>query len=137
MNLMAEASSKVDSNIGNIMVRSKEYQSVGQLAQLVTPLAGSYGAGILGGIGGLAVLFTPIVLAKIATNPRAVNRLIAFENKKFLDEEQMILAANQILAEAVDDMALEQKQEVREAYKQGMEDNIVTRGQRQQQAVGM
>lgn len=137
MNLMAEASSKVDSNIGNIMVRSKEYQSVGQLAQLATTGMGVTGAGILGGIGGLGVLFTPVVLAKIATNPRAVNRLIAFENKKFLDEEQMILAANQLLAEAIDDMTLAQKQEVRETFKQNVEDDIVTRGQRQQQAVGM
>lgn len=133
MNLMAEASSKVDSNIGNIMVRSKEYQSLGQFAQIVAPFAGASSVGVLGGIGGLAVILTPMVLAKIATNPRAVNRLIAFENKKFLDDEQMIIAANQILAEAVDDMTLEQTQEVRQAFKEISKQNINTRGQRKQE----
>jgi len=77
------------------------------------------------------------VLAKISTNPKLANKLLAFEKKTFPSEEAKLLFANQIVNEVVSDMTEEERQSLRDSIRSSSDKDIVTRGQRQQQAVGM
>lgn len=109
MNLFSEASQRPDGNLGTLFLRGKEYESARQVGRGVSPatIAGTAGAGFLaasdvvtGGFTLAAVLMTPVFLAKAASNPRAVNRLLAFEKKKFDSSG----AAETALAAIVDDV---------------------------------
>lgn len=109
MNLFSEASQRPDGNLGTLFLRGKEYESARQVGRGLNPaaiagsagIAGTVGAGpIAGGFTLAAVLMTPVFLAKAASNPRAVNRLLAFEKQKFDSSG----AAETALAAIVDDV---------------------------------
>lgn len=110
INLMAEASTKPAGNIGELAARGKEYQSGRTLIGTFAQGAASVGMGTGGAI---AILATPIFLAKAALNPAHINRLIAFNSKKFKDSGAMEAAAVTIIGSVMDDMTEEEQAEFR------------------------
>lgn len=122
INLMAEAATKPSGNIGELAMRSKEYQAGrGAVAALQSGLTGvALGAGGAGmGAGaGAAIILTPIFLAKAALNPAHVNRLIAFHNKQFKDSGAMEAAAVSIIGSVMDAMTDEEQAEFRNAIRE-------------------
>ena len=110
INLMAEASTKPAGNIGELAARGKEYQAGRSLIGTFAQGAASVGMGTSGAI---AILATPIFLAKAALNPANVNRLIAFNSKKFKDSGAMEAAAVTIIGSVMDDMTEEEQAEFR------------------------
>lgn len=114
INLMAEASVKPGSNLGELAFRSKEY-AAGR--DLMATMQG--GAAVATGsiIGGAAVLGTPIILAKAALNPQTVNRLITFQNTKFKTTDLMVAAGQRILSDIIDSMTEEEQAAFRNALR--------------------
>lgn len=109
MNLMNEASKTPDGNVGTLFLRGKEYSAARQatgagqagLAATATGLAGVIG-GITGGVFTLgAILMAPVFLAKAAYNPKAVNRLLAFDKTKFKSTDAMEKAATLLIDDVV------------------------------------
>lgn len=97
LNLMHDASMNPSSNVGSILIRSREYGSLMSGATIAT--AGSLG-GVVGAAGTAAVIFgIPTLWAKAATNPSAVNKLIALNKKSFASEA---LAATAMINAAMD-----------------------------------
>jgi hypothetical protein len=143
MNLISEASEQIEGNLGSLLFRSKEYRAaeapiraagmVGQSASIM----GGIGAGVLDLLTSGMIITLPVVLAKISTNPKLANKLLAFEKKTFPSEEAKLLFANQIVNEVVSDMTEEERQSLKDSIRSSSDKDIVTRGQRQQQAVGM
>lgn len=103
VNMMAETSTKTDSNFLGLSIRGKEVGAAGQVV----------GAGFTGLGGAAAILGLPVVLAKAATNPKTVNQLLAFEKKKFNSESAKQAAAAAILANITADMSMAEKEEFR------------------------
>jgi hypothetical protein len=106
-NLMAEASQKPSSNIGELMLRQKEYTAAQGLVSGALATQGPLGMASAG-----AILFSPVFLSKVAYNPRTVNRLIAFQNKKFTSEQAMMSAAATILNDAYKGLSEEEQAEI-------------------------
>tara|TARA_R100000951_G_scaffold64274_1_gene54295 strand:+ start:1294 stop:3339 length:2046 start_codon:yes stop_codon:yes gene_type:complete len=120
INLMAEASTKPSGNIGELAMRSKEYQAGRTVAQ--TALGIGTAAQVGGGMGmgaGAAIILTPMFLARAALNPAHVNRLIAFHNKEFKDSAAMEAAAYSIMGSVLDAMTDEEQAEFRNAIREG------------------
>lgn len=115
INLMSEASRKPESNIGELFLRNKEYQLLGAGTALASGLAtGVVGpAGLIGPAVGSAALFIPNVLAKAATNPKHVNKIIAYDKAKFASQEKAEAALAVILSDILDEMTEEEQAEVR------------------------
>lgn len=114
INLMAEASSKPARNLGELALRSKEYQAGRGLAQTAVGIgtAATVGGGM--GMGaGAAIILTPMFLARAALNPAHVNKLIAFHNKEFKDSGAMEAAAVSIVGSVMDAMTDEEQAEFR------------------------
>ena len=109
INLMSEAASKPAGNIGELAARGKEYQAARDLAKVVQGGAAVSAYGGMGPVGAGAVLLTPIFLAKAALNPAHVNRLIAFNSKRFKDSGAMEAAAVTIIGSVMDDMTEEEQ----------------------------
>lgn len=104
INLMSEASVSPSGNIGELMLRNKEYNALGQLA----------GGQLVAGLPGLAaVVMTPMFLAKAALNPKHVNKLIAFNGQNFKDNSTMEAALTSIVGSIMDDMTEEEQAEFR------------------------
>ena len=103
VNMMAETSTKADSNFLGLSIRGKEVGTAGM----------AVGAGLTGLGGAAAILGLPVVLAKAATNPKTVNQLLAFEKKKFKSESAKQAAAAIILANITADMSMAEKDEFR------------------------
>lgn len=84
LNLMHDASMNPSSNVGSILIRSREY---GSLMSGATIMGGFTAGGAAGAAGTAAVIFgIPTLWAKAATNPKAVNKLIALNKKSFANE---------------------------------------------------
>ena len=102
VNLMSEASTNPQSTLGDLLLRSKEFQAVGTLGTI----AAGAGAGLLaaGGVGGIAgataVLTIPMIMAKVATSPKHVNKLIALDKAK----EMSLARAEKVVASVVSDI---------------------------------
>ena len=103
MNLINDASKKPESSMGTLLLRSKEY----------AVLAGAVGFGS-GAISpeealgtGIVAIGLPRIFAALVTNPKAVNKLIAMNSKKFSTTEGMFLAFNDILVEFAPEIANE------------------------------
>lgn len=97
MNLMHDASVNPSSNVGSILIRSREYGSLMSGATIAT--AGGL-AGVGGAAGTAAIIFgIPTLWAKAATNPTAVNKLIALNKRSFANEA---VAATALLNAAMD-----------------------------------
>ena len=101
VNMMAETSTKTDSNFLGLSIRGKE---VGAFGAVLT-------AGLTGLGGAVAVLGLPVFLAKAATNPKAVNQLLAFEKKKFSSESAKQAAAVVIVTNLVTNMSRAEQDE--------------------------
>lgn len=108
MNLMNEASKTPDGNVGTLFLRGKEYSAARQAtgSQIGTAATatgiGGVTAGIVGGAFTLgAILMAPVFLAKAAYNPKAVNRLLAFEKTKFKSTDAMEKAATLLIDDVV------------------------------------
>ncbi len=115
INLMAEASVKPGSNLGELVFRSKEY---GAGREVLGALQG--GAAVATGsfIGGAAVLGMPIVLAKASLNPDNVKRLIDLQNTKFKTSDLMEAAAQRILSDILDEMTEEEQAALRNSIRE-------------------
>ena len=114
INLMAEASVKPGSNLGELAFRSKEY---GAARDLWAGLQG--GAAVASGsiIGGAAILGMPMVLAKASLNPENVKRLIDFQNTSFKTSDLMVAAGQRILSDIVDEMTEEEQAALRNSIR--------------------
>ena len=112
-NLMKEASDKPSSNIGELVLRNKEYTALFGLGAAATggAVAGAVGGGIAAG----AVLFTPVILAKMATNPKAVNKLLAFNKRKFKDADAAVLAGTNLIGDFIRTLSEEEQAEIKES----------------------
>jgi|TARA_R110002072_G_scaffold149780_1_gene297713 hypothetical protein len=146
MNLISEASQEIEGNLGSLLFRSKEYRAAEapiRVAGMVGQM-GTIGAGISAGALDLLssglIITVPVVLAKISTNPKLANKLLAFEKKVFPTEEAKLLAINVIAEEAISSMTEEERRSLREEIRQVSSTSTNTRGQRKQeqlqQAVG-
>jgi len=110
-NLFAEASKKPDSNVGTLVLRAKEYGALGTLA------FGATTGGLTAIASAGAVLASPIVLAKMAANPKAVNKLLAFEKMTFKNDEAKEKAASLIVSDVMDKLTEEEQQEVKDYFR--------------------
>ncbi len=112
-NLFAEASKRPEGNLGTLFLRNKEYAAVA-------------GAGVGASVGGVAgaalgsgaILTAPIFLAKAASNPKAVNKLLAFEKMKFKSPEAMEKFASFIVSDTMDALSEEEQAEIRNYFRQ-------------------
>lgn len=117
-NVMAEASKKPEGSLGTLFLRNKEYQSLTQATQLaVTGTAGVLTTGPLAIGTAAAVLGTPIFLAKASSNPKAVNRLLAFNKTKFKSDEAREKAALFIVSDVMDALSDEEQAEIRNQFR--------------------
>lgn len=112
-NLMKEASDKPSSNIGELVLRNKEYTALFGLGAAATggAVAGAVGGGIAAG----AVLFTPVILAKMATNPKAVNKLLAFNKRQFKNADAAVLAGTNLIGDFIRSLPEEEQAEIKES----------------------
>tara|TARA_R110001632_G_C11347654_1_gene418071 strand:- start:58 stop:2070 length:2013 start_codon:yes stop_codon:yes gene_type:complete len=111
-NAIAEAANEPESMIGSIIIRGKEAQAVGALA------AGSF---IDGGTGfgvGAAVLFTPVLLAKMTTNPKAVDALLALNKKEFKTPQAAEKAVLYLTSNLMKSLTPEERAEVRNSFRE-------------------
>lgn len=114
INLMAEASVKPGSNLGELAFRSKEYAGG---REILSALQGGAAVSTGSFVGGLAILGTPIVLAKASLNPKTVKRLIEFQNTEFRTSDLMIAAGQRILSDIIDTMTDEEQSALRNAIR--------------------
>lgn len=94
-------------DIGSLMFRNKEYSSLINVASLVTAGIGSKAMGMsmneaLMTMGGAAfVLYTPIVMSKIATDPRLANKLLGLTKGNFANREAQLKVAGIIMNDVI------------------------------------
>jgi len=112
LNLMTEASKKPDSNLGQFVVRSKEYETISKVLQLSAASGAPVYGGPLGFAGSAALLLAPRMMANYVTNPKNINRLIAFENTKFKSEAAKETAFAAILGDIWESLPEDEKQAV-------------------------
>lgn len=118
VNLMSEAARDPQSTLGDLLLRSREFQAVGTLA------AGT-GAGILaaGGFGGIAgataVLAIPMVLAKVAKSPKHVNKLIALDKAKEMSAAKAEKVVASVVSDVIDNMTESEQVELRNLVRDG------------------
>ena len=127
-NLMSEASQFPSSNIGELMLRTKEYSAGGAVlslgGSLLTTAGGTLGGSAASGVAaGAAILTLPIFLAKAAYKPANVNRLIAFQNKKFKNNDAMLVAAGNVVADIMMSLPEEDQAEIRNQVRRQNEVN--------------
>lgn len=108
-NLMAEASVNPQSNLGELAFRGAEYKAGREIVGAVQG-----GIAVASGlVGATFVLGAPMVLAKMALNPKRINQLIAFENTAFKSSEAMEAAAQRIVADVTYEMTEEEQAQLR------------------------
>ncbi len=94
-------------DIGSLMFRNKEYGALLNLASLATAGLGSTAAGLsagqgLGVLGGAAfVLYTPLVMSKIVTDPKLANKLLGLTKGNFEDKKARLKVAGLLLNDVV------------------------------------
>lgn len=107
-NMMAETSTKADSNFLGLAIKGKEVSTLSAMAQGGIALETL----LTSGLGSAAVIIAgPVFLAKASTNPKAVKALLAFEKKKFTSEDALQAAAGVILANVLADVAIDEREE--------------------------
>ena len=86
---------------------------------MATAGAGGYAVGGLTGaiLTPAVVLTAPIFLAKMATNKKAVNRLIALDKKKFINEELREKAVAAVISDVMDGLSEEEQAELRNYFR--------------------
>jgi len=129
VNAMAEASVTPNSNLGELVARTKEYAAFSDLATgkvvsggLQGTAAGAASVGV-GGLSGAAaagtILLAPVFLAKVATNKQNVNKIIAFNKKSFGSREALQTAATNLVADVFKTLSEEDKKEIRQSISAG------------------
>ncbi len=117
-NVMAEASKKPEGNLGTLFLRNKEYQSIAGLAPMAAVgTATAFGGAPLAVGTAMAVIGTPIFLAKAASNPKAVNRLLAFNKAKFKSDDAREKAVLLIVSDVMDALSDEEQAEIRNQFR--------------------
>jgi hypothetical protein len=125
MNLMSETSSTIQGNLGELLFRSKEYAALSAPGRSFSEAkaAGMGGQGFavasVDALMGGSILLAPIVLSKIATNPKLTNKLLSFDKAKFPRQEAALLAANGIVEDLFDTLSDEEREEVKREIKGG------------------
>src|SRR6056300_21930 len=115
-NLMKEASEKPSSNIGELVLRNKEYTA---LFGVGTAIAGTASAGVAGGgLAAGAVLLTPVLFSKMATNPKLVNKMLAFNKRAFKSKDALATAGGNLIWDILRSLPEEDQAEIEEASKQ-------------------
>jgi hypothetical protein len=123
-NLFSEASKRPEGNFGTLFLRGKEFQA---LQGLSSSLGAGAGVAITGGAVGAMVgavvapsiiLTTPIFLSKAVSNPKAVNKLLAFEKMTFKSPEAMEKFASFIVSDTMDALSEEEQAEIRNYFRQ-------------------
>jgi hypothetical protein len=123
-NLFSEASKRPEGNFGTLFLRGKEFQALQGLSSSVGAGAGvAITGGALGAMVGAfvapsIVLATPIFLSKAASNPKAVNKLLAFEKMTFKSPEAMEKFASFIVSDTMDALSEEEQAEMRNYFRQ-------------------
>jgi len=122
-NLFSEASKKPEGNFGTLFLRGKEFSAIQGLPSAVGAGLGAAAAGTTGAILGAAIapsviLTVPIFLAKAASNPKAVNKLLAFEKMTFKSPEAMEKFASFIISDTMDALSDEEQAEIRNYFRQ-------------------
>lgn len=107
LNVMEEASKKPETELGTLLLRSKEYAAG---AQVATATLGGFPMA-------LAVFGAPIVMAKMSTNPQAVRRLLAMSNMKYASKEKTNKHLQLIFSDVVNTMTEDEKNELKEYLK--------------------
>ena len=117
-NLFAEASKRPEGNLGTLFLRNKEYSAIQSLPLILGAGAGSAVGGPIGaGFGASAVLTAPVFLAKVSSNPKAVNKLLAFEKMTFKSPEAMEKFASFIVSDTMDALSEEEQAEIRNYFR--------------------
>lgn len=114
-NLMAEASRKPDSSLGSLLLRGKEYAAIGTVGALATGAVAGIGGGL---VTGAAVLATPFILAKMASRPKSVSKLLAFQKTTFKSEALKEKAALFIVSDLMQSLSTREQEEVRASLAQ-------------------
>ena len=114
-NLMAEASKKPDSSLGSLLLRGKEYAAIGTVGALATGAVAGIGGGL---VTGAAVLATPFILAKMASRPKSVSKLLAFQKTTFKSEALKEKAALFIVSDLMQSLSTREQEEVRASLAQ-------------------
>jgi hypothetical protein len=116
-NLMSEASTRPDGNIGSLVLRGKEFGVLGNVGQYVAGAGVSAFGGLAGMLTAGAVLFAPVFFEKAARNPKAVNKLLAFEKTNFKNDAAKEKAVSLIISEVMDGLSTEEQAEIRNALR--------------------
>ena len=107
-NLFTEASKRPDGNFGTLFLRGKEFATVG------AAVGGTAVGGPLLGMGSAAaVLMAPVFLAKAAVNPKAVNKLLAFDKMTFKNDIFKEKALTLIISDVLNGLTKEEQAELR------------------------
>lgn len=107
LNVMEEASKKPTSDVATLLLRAKEYGAIGAFGgglALQSPALALTSA---------AILFTPVVFAKMATKPKVVNRMIMLSKRSNSSRESLEKSASLILNDLVDASTEEEQAEIR------------------------
>lgn len=113
LNAMTEASKKPESELGTLLVRGKEFAAFGQAVAAGAGAASLTPAGV---IGGAAVFGIPMFMAKLSTNPKAVNRLLALSKAPFTTSEKASKHLQLIIGDVVSSMSEDEKKEFESKY---------------------
>ena len=111
-NLMAEAARSPEGNVGTLLLRSKEYAVPSTVGRGLLNV-GQAGLPFVDMATGGAVLLTPIVFAKMSTNPKAINKLLAWDKTNFKDSAKRNTALAVIIGDVIDGMTQEEQAELR------------------------
>ena len=106
-NLFQEASKKPEGNVGTLFLRSKEY---GAGAGILGTMAGGP---VMGVSAAAAVFATPVFLSRMATNKKAVNKLLAFDKMNFKSEILKDKALHFIISDVLDGLTSEEQAKMR------------------------
>lgn len=108
-NVMAEASGKPKSNIGELALRAREFAAAGVVGSAM------YATGFnLASLGAAALVFgSPYFLAKASLNPKTANRILAFEKRDFKGNvnAKQIMITN-IIVDVMREMSSDEQQEL-------------------------
>ena len=113
LNAMTEASKKPESELGTLLVRGKEFAAFSQAAAAGAGAASMTPAGALGAA---AVFGIPVFMAKMSTNPKAVNKLLALSKTPFTSAEKASKHLQLIVGDVVNAMDEEEKSQFDRYY---------------------
>ena len=120
-NLMAEASARPEGNIGSLVLRGQEFQTLGTVPQVLQSMviggASAATGGVAGVLGGAGIILGPVFLEKASRNPKAINKLLAFEKTNFKNDTSRDKAVALIVAEVMDGLTTEEQAEIRNQYR--------------------